>query len=471
MEGTFLAVVDADRIQDYIFAPRQLKLIRGASAIQRDLNLRYSLELLRNSGYGPGNVDPGCDILDEGVDRNPGQKWEVVYAGGGNLYALFRESRAAEEVADDICALYRKHGVTASATAAVAPWAGTFRETLQNAQAKVTVRKTAVSAVADPISRPYWRASDACGGAPATHWARNPVTGERMLCRACEARRGRSEHAPYLDEIGTGLKPPRDFEAIAETARPESYLGLVYLDVDQLGRYFDNIDPLPPELYRRHSLRIQSTVKDGVIAGCRAACETGTIGSAAPFEILLMGGDDAVVMLAAQLVFPFLKRFREVFQRELTALTFSAGIVWAHHHLPISQYVHHARRLLRSAKAEGGGRVDYLVVSESMVRERDESARHTLRPYTLEGFDNLYGTIRDWKGARFPSSKAHQLYSMAFEEEDQGALDFLYWLSRLEEHHRAAACRFFGQDFWQRQPRRATGAADLAELWDFVEAV
>lgn len=471
MDGTFLTVVDADRIQDYIFAPRQLKLIRGASAIQRDLNLKYALELLRDGGYGPGNVDPACDILDEGIDQNPAQAWEVVYAGGGNLYALLREARAAERVATDICALYRKHGVTASATAAVAPWAGTFRETLQNAQTKVMARKTAVSAVAGPISRPYWRPCDACGGAPATHWTRNSVTGERMLCHACEARRGRSEHAPYLNEIGPGLKPPHDFGAIARAARPENYLALVYLDVDQLGRYFDGIEPLPPEVYRRHSLHVQRTVQEGVLAGCRAACKTAAVGSTAPFEILLIGGDDAVVMLAAHMVFPFLIGFREVFQRELAALTFSVGIVWAHHHLPISQYVHHAKRLLRSAKAEGGGRVDYLVVSESLIRERDKSARHTLRPYTFEGFDNLHGTICDWKEASFPSSKAHQLYSMAFEEESQGMLDYLYWLSRLEERHRTAACRFFGQDFWQRQPRRATGAADLAELWDFVEAV
>jgi hypothetical protein len=178
------------------------------------------------------------------------------------------------------------------------------------------------------------------------------------------------------------------------------------------------------------------------------------------------------VILAAQGVHPFLRKFREVFREKLPDLTFSAGVVWAHHHLPIAQYTFHAKKLLRSAKAKGGGRIDYLVVSESMVSGRDEySDLRTLRPYSFEDFDHLVETIVAWKGEDFPSNKAHQLYPMAFEEESQGTLDFLYWISRLERRHRDAACRFFQQGLWQQQPWRATGAADLAELWDFVETV
>ena len=280
----------------------------------------------------------------------------------------------------------------------------------------------------------------------------------------------RSERAPYLDQIPGGLLPPHDFEVIAANARPDNYLALVYLDVDKLGRFFENIDPLPPETYRKHSLHIRDSVEEGVLAGCRAASVATPAGSSAPFEILLLGGDDAIIMLTAQAVFAFLRQFREVFREMLPCLSFSAGVVWAHHHLPIAQYVHHAKSLLRSAKAEGGGRIDYLVVSESMVRGlEDRSTERTLRPYSLEDFASLSDTIRNWKQADFPSNKVHQLYPLAFEGEDQGTLDFLYWISRLKPHHHAAACGFFKQGLWQRQPRHATGAADLAELWDFVE--
>lgn len=38
MNTPHLAIADADRIHDYVFGPRALKLIRGASALQTELN-------------------------------------------------------------------------------------------------------------------------------------------------------------------------------------------------------------------------------------------------------------------------------------------------------------------------------------------------------------------------------------------------------------------------------------------------
>jgi len=469
MDGTFLAIVDADRIQDYIFAPRQLKLIRGASAIQREVNLTYSLDLLNESSYGPGNLE-GQEITGTRLDENPGQRWEVVYAGGGNLYVLFRDGKDADRFVKAACALYRKHGATATASGAIVPWTGTFRATLEQGQERVMARKTSNGQPGHAVSGPYWKFCEACGLHPASHWSRYPVTGEHILCQACYARRRHSERAPYLDEIAKGLKPPQDFEEIAEAARPDGYLALVYLDVDRLGRFFEGIDPLPPELYRYHSLHIRKSVREAVIEGCRATCATGPADGTARFEVLLLGGDDAIVVMASQYVFEFLRRFRKAFGSKLPNLTFSAGVVWAHHHLPVSQYVYHAKKLLRSAKAAGGNRVDYLVVSESMVRGLEGRKRErTLRPYEFPGFEGLAETIRAWKADGFPSNKVHQLYGMAFHETNQASLDFLYWISRLEERHKNLACNFFREGIWREKPWRSTGAADLAELWSFVE--
>ena len=468
MEGTFLAVVDADRIQDYIFAPRQLKLIRGASAILLDINFSHSFQLLRE--YGSGNLDEHGEVTEARLDQNPLQRWEIVYAGGGNVYVLFREEDSAKKFAVAACSLYRKHGVSASATAAYVPWGQSFRATLESAQEAVMIRKSSAATPAQTFSNPYWKICEACGGAPAAHWSRNPVTGISILCAACKVRRSHGQRALYLDEVSPGLRPPPDFEIMAAQARPENYLALVYIDIDRLGRFFEEIHPLAPEDYRKHSMHIRDTIKKGVIAGCQSACATTPVDSCAPFEIILLGGDDAILMLVAQAVRPFLRSFREIFQERLPNLTFSAGVVWAHHHLPIAQYTYHAKDLLCSAKAGGGGRIDYLVVSESMVRGRDKGSRRTMRPYSFEDFDNLFKTIAALKRQGFPSNKAHQLYAMAFAEESQGALDYLCWFSRLEPSHRSTVCRFFPQGLWQEHPRRATGAADLAELWDFVEA-
>jgi hypothetical protein len=37
MEYRYLAIADADQIHDYVFAPHELRLIRGGSALQRQL--------------------------------------------------------------------------------------------------------------------------------------------------------------------------------------------------------------------------------------------------------------------------------------------------------------------------------------------------------------------------------------------------------------------------------------------------
>ena len=467
MHGTYMAVVDADRIQEYIFAPRQLKLIRGASAIQRDVNLIGTLELLRDPVYGAGNIECNA-ILDSSLDQHPAQMWEVFYAGGGNVYALFRDGAAALRFTDAARALYRKNG--ASATGAVVAWVESFDRTLDYAQAELVARKTSCASPSQALSNPYFKTCEACGLASAACWKRNAVTGERLVCPTCESRRAASNGLSLLKEIAPHLIPPKDFDSIAEKSRPDGYLGMVYVDVDRLGRYFEEKKPLTAAKYRSESLRIRDAIKYSVFAGCRAASEACGESSTAPFEVLLLGGDDAIVMLASQAVFPFLRRFREEFHTGIADLSFSAGVVWAHRQLPIAQYIHHAKKLLRNAKADGGARIDYLIVSESMVRERTGNGAETHRPYSFESFEKLVETVGAWKKTGFPSSKAHQLYAMAFEERTQATLDFLYWTSRLELHHREQARLFFAEGFWKFEQRHATAGADLAELWDFVEA-
>ena len=466
-----MAIVDADRIQEYIFAPRQLKLIRGASRIQRDLNLKYLPELLRK--FGAGNTVAGeglSEITDRSLGREADLDWEVVYAGGGNVYVLFRNQDRAKSFAREACLLYGRHGGSARATSAVSAWAGDFQSTLEETQRLLFARKTSPANSEAPITSPYWKSCEACGTGPASRWVRNRVTGERILCEACEKRRKASERSPYLDQIAPGMEAPEELGAIAAQSRPENYLAMVYLDVDKLGSYFERVGPLTTDSYRVLSLKIRNSVEAGVIEGCRRASKGA--GSVAPFEILLLGGDDAVVVMAAQAVRPFLNGMSEVFARELPDLTFSAGIVWAHHKLPVAEYLRHAKKLLRSSKAAGGCRVDYLIVSESMVKGLEErSWDRTLRPYPLQELEGLFGAIAGWKGAGFPSSKAHQLYAMAYEEEAQGTLDYLYWLSRLESEHRGLAQRRFMGGLWEKTPRGwATAAGDIAELWDFVEA-
>jgi len=264
--------------------------------------------------------------------------------------------------------------------------------------------------------------------------------------------------------VGGKLKAPQDFEALGEMASPENWLAMVYLDIDRLGKWLDENRSKSAQEFRQASGDIARTVWDGVVSACASLCG----GSQdAPFEILLMGGDDAMVMLPAQHVFSFLRTFGDEFK--LPGLTYSAGVVWAHHHYPIAQYVALGEELLKSAKRGGGDSVDWVVVSEAMVGgigPRGEGPRR--KPYPLGEFLKLAEKAREWKKAGFPANKANELYRIAHMDRDQGIIDYYWLLSRLDEGHPGLVRRDVGPEMWT--PGEGTGAADLVELWDFVEA-
>ncbi|HLJ26494.1 MAG TPA: hypothetical protein VKY85_07275 [Candidatus Angelobacter sp.] len=481
MDRGFLAIVDADRIHEYIFAPHRLKMVRGGSALLRSLNHEHLLRELLEGGYGPGNLSQDLTPNDATTTDAGTFNWELVYAGGGNVYVLFRDRAAAEKYVSRAQWLFRKQSGTATATCIVTPHEGVFRATFEVGLALLNQRKTSAADPHSPLTSPYWKSCEACGREPAAWLIDEPDDAQVLLCTACETRKKHSRQSPYLEKINGKLVPVQDLETLSAGSRPDGYLALVYVDVDSLGKYFDQLEPFTVETYRETSHKIRKTVESAVIESCRHLPESLSDGTAAPFEILLVGGDDALIILRPQHVCRFLRCFRVSFRKHWREpkqrsgssgrdLTFSAGIVFAHHHLPIAQFLQHAEELLRSAKDAGGGRADYMVVTEAMtsgLKARD--ARRTMRPYPLRDLLQLWRTIGRWKMLGFPARRAHQLYQAAYEEEHQGTLDYLYLLARLEERHRRLAQQMFAQGLWERTPRRATRAADIAEIWDFVE--
>jgi hypothetical protein len=456
-----LLILDADRIHEYVFAPRQLKAIRGGSAIQDKLNRDWLLKPpLLSAG---GNVDSSNVTLAEGA------AWEAVYAGGGTALILFRDADAAERYRMAATRLYVEKTGAATASAVFVPCSGEFKDYYAAVRLRLERAKTARSEHRFAAGNPYWKVCELCGRSPAERLRRVPGGEDRPACAACLKRLENSERSPYLGQVpvpaGTVLKPPRDFEAIARRSVPENYLALVYLDINRLGRFLNDTAPESVTKFRDHSTAVHKTVVSGTVAGCGAAAQRAG-GDEAPFEILLIGGDDAIVVMRAQDVFVFLTEFYRAFKSEplLTNLDFSVGIVWAHHHFPISQFLALAEELLKSAKRRTGAgfAVDYLIVTEAMAGEigaRGDGGSQ--RPYALDDFLALEESIAKLKTAGAPRGKLNDLYRIAHLPEYQATLEYYFLLSRLESTHRETV---------KRLPGGLAGAADLAELWDFVEA-
>lgn len=232
---------------------------------------------------------------------------------------------------------------------------------------------------------------------------------------------------------------------------------------------------------------LSGDVNDAVISAVRAGCK-GLHEVEAPCQVLLAGGDDAVVALPADHLFRFLNGFRREFESrrfldgQAPSPTYSVGAILANSHYPIFEFRRLAEELMRSAKQieREESSIDFAILTASMtdgiINERDRLARRTLgprrtaKPYTISEFFGLEERVRELKAAGVPSSKIKALYRMVYEGRLQADLDYLYLLSRLESEHRDVLRRAVGPQLWKPGPNggEITVAADLVEIWDFV---
>jgi len=447
-----LVMLDADRIHDYVFAPHQLRLIRGGSAKQLDLAETVLWHELRERGA------------------------QRIFAGGGTVMGVFSGMKAA----DAFCRygeerFYTATGGAATVTGAAQAWLGEgddgFRSTLLALRAKLEREKNARNDHCFAGSRPYWKVCEACGLHSATASVPAPVV-PKAFCGPCLLR-WKEDKTPYLERANNArktprrLKAPKDFNSLADGSKPEGYLALIYIDGDAMGRYLIDHGAKSRATYRNLSRRVRETFQEGVIEACaKVSPAEGT----APFEILLTGGDDALVMMQAQLALDFVAHFHQRFQAAPLdpPTTYSVAIVFAHASFPIPQFLNHADELLRSAKKRRGEcSADFKAITEALADpDVDRSVPSTAKPYSIEELTRLAQTVTAWKTAGVPRNKVNALYRMAYGGRMQAELDYWQLLSRLEERHKTLLRSFFGTSFWRDGK---TKAADLVELWSFVQ--
>jgi hypothetical protein len=268
-------------------------------------------------------------------------------------------------------------------------------------------------------------------------------------------------------------------EAIGAVSRPENYIAFLYIDLDRLGKFLKDNAGNSEADYRHLSQAIDKAVVQGV----RGTCEEMFPARQAVYEILLMGGDDAVLVVPAQHGFEFVRlfecRLKKEFSRECgerwQVPPFSAGMVIAHSHFPISEFLRHANELLASAKTVVDvDALDYAILTPSMtdsvLDERRKIAirggghSRTRKPYVLKDFADLIDAVGRLK-PNIAASKLKTLYGIAYESVGQATLDYWYLLDRLEEETANELRSLVGRDLWREA---ATNAADVAELAEFI---
>lgn len=515
---------DTDRIKEYVFATGNLRDIRGASAILDELN---RIEM-------PAQV------------KEAAPEAKVVYAhGGSGMFVVSAEN--AEKARIAVEKLYREATVSATVT-------GVFAELPENTTPDVEItgvrnilkQRLRAAKEKNPeysamISTPLFKLCESCGTFYATERFQGPE-GEEKLCRACLLKKEKDkeikksivqwinrlpalkaqEKDPLwkrliasLAEAGypfsRKMNRPESLEELGELSEPRGYLALLVADGDNMGSKIDSLSNLKE--IKQFARVVDQAVYEALLKAINKYLRPAREDNSLPFDILLLGGDDLVLVTCAQSAMDVATYLVEEFS-SITGkffsppLTLSASVVIAHSHYPFSALLRLAESGLKFAKKEAArrrrseeiletGLINFLAISSTscinyedyhnnnLVLEPPENPffiSRTLRPYKPEVLKYLLEIIRQLAGAS--RTRLHQLYEACFLDLNNSTLMGLMTLVRWQNQDRGAYKKIlslFSELYGlyncreNRFPwlitdsgRYFTPLVDLVELYDFV---
>ncbi len=454
-----LATWDTDRIKHYVFGTSRLREIRGASAILDELN---DTEIRRE------------------VSAIVGES-RIIYTGGGTALALVDNQAQVDELTQKIERRYSEETHTAEITSAFIEVAKEdletrFGEMVRLLNHKLRAVKDGKASTRNCISSPVLKVCESCGQYPASTFDKSS---KDFVCCSCEAKRKRGRairdglHG-YRSRLGDFLQTqkakerwpgagvenaPEDFNDIGAVSRPPGYIGFIYCDGNRMGDVMGHLGTR--EAFRTFSSELRNTmvevVSDSLIEsfGEMRPLPDKADKRVLPFEIIFIGGDDLMLVAAAdkavEIACTLCSRFEEhgarIFERAGISppqrLSMSAGVVLAHASLPIYHLQTVADDLLKSAKRrsldllrnrdEERSCIDFHVVTASasespaLMRKTEwvrqsEGLSLTERPYTPNELLVLLDRIRALRRSGFPNSKLQLLYEAIVDRSKENAM-------------------------------------------------
>ncbi|MCA9954669.1 MAG: hypothetical protein KC434_08115, partial [Anaerolineales bacterium] len=495
-----------DHTQSFVFQSPRLTEIRGAS--MRLDRLNEALPQMLHDEWGL----PADSIL----EKSPGC---IVYNGGGGMMALVPLA-LAPEICAAIEAFYPQQTDTATITAVFQPItpadvqglpqkiaADGLRQQLKALPKEQQVRvcasyevstvgelsQTAVDQVQGiprimrqqmallqqrkqskpfkPLveASPFARRCNSCGRRPSGHFQQIDETEEvSFLCSVCyqnhkdgiggrrywqdafKAWYGQEVEVfynDYLSDIGTDSEKPR-------------YVGYIYTDGNKIGRLLESSTSLPQfaELSRKLSQAMRTAVFQAL------ANHIVKNGRALRFEIITIGGDDAILIVPAHVAVPVAQDLCRIFAQELQNLNedppgMSAGVVLAQESNPIYFLNDLAKQLLKNAKRgshlsnKAEPSLDFMVLkSQSTVAvdlkdvrrspyfqvslADDERCYLTGRPYSLAQAAQLWQDAQKVSQVRLSNGQLHQMRRAFQQGRFPAIFHYLYQTARFNSAHR-----------------------------------
>ncbi|MCL6502308.1 MAG: hypothetical protein K6T86_06445 [Pirellulales bacterium] len=474
----FVLVLDTPGIKQFVFGTDALAEVRGASALLDRLNRNDTPEILGK-------------LLSE-----QGGRLDKVFANGGAAQFLVEASDRASVLAaaDGLAAYYAEQtGGEARLLAAVAAWEPDqpYETAVQMAHLELQLRRHRGLARPSIPILPLVQECESTSHLPArgiVNWG-----SERLLLSDASRLKREESVAARRGMLWTGwietLNLPGDAANLARRLRPKDtmaigakaarkgYIGLVYADGNAMGRLVQELDS--PDVCRAFSELVDGSLRDACYQALSHVLDkylntlrcspsepeppdeqepVADNGGPLPADILLLGGDDLLVVLPADRALEFALKVSDTFtnltkdrQAKLPApareffarrglldrgLTISCGVAIGPARYPFYLLLDLAEELLQSAKAAGSRddqRTDYwapsyidfhqLAGSESpelgVIRSEDyhvgTDQPRTLRPYRNDRLSRLRDAARRLQEASIPGSKLHDLFEAALE--------------------------------------------------------
>lgn len=476
-----LLLADTDATQAYVFESNKLPEIRGASRILDELNRETARALIEDAG---------------GV---------LIFAGGGSLMARVPQDRAAGLI-HDIEQLYIQSTTVASISVDARPLPANFtqynfgREIVPWGMRWLRRRKESKAPPPFIESLPFQARCPSCQLRPA-----NAVGEFRLpLCTVCTSkwktggkqsggarwyelfnqwlRENGQEEAYYISHPSADVDIPFSLSEIGGKSETRSgSIGFIYLDGDRIGDLLAQMQT--EEAYQNLSKnltdKMQAVVFEALAAELKPrAVEASELRSQMgagqtnvtiyPFEIIVIGGDDVLLITPADEALTIARRIGQAFgvkmtevvqslpQSETRAVTMSGGVVLANASTPVRLLRELADQLKKEAKKKGGA-LDFQVLKSvdmvgSAISEIRSAPPYTLpeagtqqralrllaRPYAYADLEKLLQGVSDLKAAGFATSQMNLLAESLLRGRREATLFYLYQRARHKDQEKMA---------------------------------
>jgi hypothetical protein len=490
----FLALLEVDKIQSYIFATNKLKEIRGASYLLSEINDKETKKILYSEEY----KDTAKPIL------SVGGMTKVVFDN--------KDDVKAKAFLGEVETLYKD--VNIPVTTHIEPIDDDFSSALEKGEKAIRRKKESKQYGYQANTSPYYKRCTLCGVYPAEYKSPDKDNNRYdLLCTSCSMKRNRSNKRldiydkirEKFNENGIAIDDwPHQFKQIGEASRREGYMGFIVADANRMGGKIREIQN--PDRLRLFSKKIKEINEKCLVDAIWEVFANTTKDIMLPVNILILGGDDMMMVTTAETAIKIALEYCDKFQKatekdpSTPEISISAGVVIAKDTYPINSYVALGEELLRMAKKKSReyleegkevGTIDYKVVtaafSESLKITRYKKDRFykkdsnefllTFKPYSLEDIKKLIDFGAEFKEKEFPRNKTKSFEKILRLGKEASILDFLMMKSKLsKDKGQKDLMNRFLNDFnmidqmpWRRKKddEYESNLLDLVEIYEF----